>query len=354
MEHLEQFGTGKMEVLMRTRNGFNLASSSHTNALPNDSMEVEQQSTINVIDAKRNGSLESGVETRKTADDEREVGHAAPLANNIIDLISNDVNCDFDSDVNESNPAYLEQLAGAYNNATFQDILLSVVTKPPENVDDVIKQLLHGSAAGTIKEAITMTMDTNWTGWVNDVIVNEFQDLMRARQRALNNNLQNHNQFYKCYFAHSFLKDRLTKTAEGSNHSTLHRQRKIFDMDRAFFPMHINNNHWALVLADIQKKKIFWIDSFNSHRLNECTRLIKKYLEAISKEKNLEFNSKEWKTKSLKVHQQSDEFNCGVYILLYEVMLSMDYWPEDFQPIQLLEFRKKIATSILAGSFLNK
>ncbi len=254
-----------------------------------------------------------------------------------------------------------------YEDATFEEIFLSVSTKPNKSVleeANKIKEILRNTKNGyhtntkqhDIYSAVDHLLCAEAQQWLNDCAINEFQDLMWARQNALAAKSKPPNKFTKCYFANSFIITGLLNPAQTTTAGTFKKCAKIFEMDRAFFPVH-DANHWCLVVVDFKTKTILWVDSFNSQRLNKFTRTVKWFLEAISKENSLSFHSTEWKTTSLQVPQQQDSINCGVYLLLYEIMLSMDYWPtqqDNLTSTQLTELREKFAASLLCKSFLAK
>ena len=127
----------------------------------------------------------------------------------------------------------------------------------------------------------------------------------------------------------------------------------IFKLDKIFFPCNINNNHWCLVVAFMQEKRIQFYDSSGRDGMN--------YLEGIMNYLKDEWRAKKdsqlpesdrWKlvNNTDDTPQQENDFDYGVFICMFAEILSYGR-PLSFSQhdVTRLRCRERIALSIMNG-----
>lgn len=123
----------------------------------------------------------------------------------------------------------------------------------------------------------------NYGKWLCDEPVNFYMEMLNDRERMLCMKDPNRP---KCRFFNTFFLYKLRETRGGTTGPTYDYSQvrswtvaksdsygPIWNMDRVFFPVHVNNNHWALVVVNITEKKLCWYDSNGSKRTDFMTDL---------------------------------------------------------------------------------
>ncbi|KAM9844564.1 sentrin-specific protease 5-like isoform 2-T3 [Aulostomus maculatus] len=177
----------------------------------------------------------------------------------------------------------------------------------------------------------TLTLDDLSTladqNWLNDQVMNMYGELIMDCGQ------------HKVHFLNSFFHRQLmTKGYEGVKRWT--KQVDLFSKNLLLVPIHLEV-HWCLVTADIVKKKICLYDS-QGNALQKVARNILKYLMAEAKEKQQTAFEDGW-TASFdeKVPQQTNENDCGVFVLEYSRCLALAQ-PLQFSQEDIPKIRKRI------------
>jgi Ulp1 family protease len=109
----------------------------------------------------------------------------------------------------------------------------------------------------------------------------------------------------------------------------------IFDFKIIYLPANINNNHWILIVIDVEKRKIFGFDSSNKHETNS-NNMVHKYCGYIKQfilddlirktdYTNIQKETtNEWHIDHnyLPNNQQNNGYDCGVFVCLNAVFCS--------------------------------
>lgn len=91
--------------------------------------------------------------------------------------------------------------------------------------------------------------------WVNDEIINFYTNMIRERNEQL--------QISKIYIFSTFFYKLLMKNDE-YNHSRVEgwvRKVDLFEMDKVMFPIHVNTDHWVLVVVNFKQNRWEFYDS---------------------------------------------------------------------------------------------
>ncbi|CAL9688935.1 unnamed protein product [Knipowitschia caucasica] len=159
----------------------------------------------------------------------------------------------------------------------------------------------------------TLTLDDLSTlaseSWINDQVINMYGDLIMDCGNS------------KVHFLNSFFhKKLLSRGYEGVKRWT--KQVDLFSQHLILVPVHIEV-HWCLVAADIIRKKVCLYDS-QRIGLQKVAWNILKYLMKEAKEKKQTAFEDGWTVSMMeKIPQQTNENDCGVFILEYSRCLAL-------------------------------
>ncbi|XP_005752555.1 sentrin-specific protease 5 isoform X2 [Pundamilia nyererei] len=177
----------------------------------------------------------------------------------------------------------------------------------------------------------TLTLDDLLTladqNWLNDQVMNMYGELIMDSSQQ------------KVHFLNSFFHRQLmTKGYDGVKRWT--KQVDLFSKRLLLVPIHLEV-HWCLVTADIVQKKICLYDS-QGNGLQKVGRNILKYLMTEAKEKKQTAFESGWTVAfDEKVPQQTNENDCGVFVLEYSRCLALTR-PLHFSQKDIPKIRKRI------------
>ncbi|TMS09708.1 Sentrin-specific protease 5 [Larimichthys crocea] len=177
----------------------------------------------------------------------------------------------------------------------------------------------------------TLTLDDLSTladqNWLNDQVMNMYGELIMESAH------------HKVHFLNSFFHRQLmTKGYDGVKRWT--KQVDLFSKGLLLVPIHLEV-HWCLVTADVVKKKICLYDS-QGNALLKVARNILKYLMTEAKEKKQTAFESGWALSfDEKSPQQTNENDCGVFVLEYSRCLALEK-PLQFSQKDIPKIRKRI------------
>eukprot|EP01038_Epipyxis_sp_PR26KG_P015741 gene15741-21309_t len=189
--------------------------------------------------------------------------------------------------------------------------------------------------------------------WVNDEVINFYMCMLQARDGKL---CRNYPSRVPSYFFNSHFITKLLICDHGYTYKNVKRWSNIFDIfavDKIFFPVHINESHWAMAVVYMRKKRICYYDSLSCdgrQYLEGLMQWIKD--EGTHKKGGMVVDESEWELSQEEpnVPQQKNGFDCGVFSLLCADFISDDL-PLRYSQIHMKQFRVKTAAAILRGEF---
>ena len=180
--------------------------------------------------------------------------------------------------------------------------------------------------------------------WLNDEVINLYMTMIQDRS-------------HKCYAFNSFF---ITCLSNGKN--KLYDYNKVQKWTRGkyvlehyekiFFPVNINNAHWALIVIHVIQQEIHYYDSNYTSTGKIFLDFIFKWLADEVKDKKLSINTSkdEWLLLDDKdltnVPKQDNSYDCGVFTLVAADFISQNK-PLSYSQKEMTEYRKKILTEIL-------
>ncbi|XP_023260817.1 sentrin-specific protease 5-like isoform X1 [Seriola lalandi dorsalis] len=214
-------------------------------------------------------------------------------------------------------------------NSDFSDrknIIFSEVTKYRTAIVQKLVpsfQVVYKKHTLTLDDLLTLA-DQNW---LNDQVMNMYGELIVESAS------------HKVHFLNSFFHRQLmTKGYDGVKRWT--KQVDLFSKSLLLVPIHLEV-HWCLVTADFVKKKICLYDS-QGNALQKVARNILKYLMTEAKEKQQTAFENGWAVSfDEKIPQQTNENDCGVFVLEYSRCLALAK-PLQFSQEDIPKIRKRI------------
>ncbi|RVE61437.1 hypothetical protein OJAV_G00170940 [Oryzias javanicus] len=175
----------------------------------------------------------------------------------------------------------------------------------------------------TLEDLLTLA-DQNW---LNDQVMNMYGELIMEASH------------HKVHFLNSFFHRQLmTKGYEGVKRWT--KKVNLFSKSILLVPVHLEV-HWCLVTADVASKKICLYDS-QGNALQKVARNILKYLITEAKAKQQSAYESGWTVSfDEKIPQQTNENDCGVFVLEYSRCLALSR-PFQFTQKDIPKIRKRI------------
>ncbi|XP_055480861.1 sentrin-specific protease 2 [Psammomys obesus] len=180
--------------------------------------------------------------------------------------------------------------------------------------------------------------------WLNDEVINFYMNLLMERSKK---------QGYPALHAFStFFYPKL----KSGGYQAVKRWTKgvnLFEQELVLVPIH-RKVHWSLVVMDLRKKCLKYLDSMGQKGHRICEILLQ-YLQDESKTKrNTDLNLLEWTHYSMKPHEIPQQLNgsdCGMFTCKYADYISRDK-PITFTQHQMPVFRKKMVWEILHQQLL--
>ncbi|KAM9582807.1 sentrin-specific protease 2 isoform 5-T6 [Trichechus inunguis] len=180
--------------------------------------------------------------------------------------------------------------------------------------------------------------------WLNDEVINFYMNLLVERNKK---------QGYPAL--HAFSTFFYPKLRSGG-YQAVKRWTKgvnLFEQELILVPIH-RKVHWSLVVIDLRKKCLKYLDSMGQKGHRICEILLQ-YLQDESKTKrNTDVNLSEWTHYSMKPHEIPQQLNgsdCGMFTCKYADYISRDK-PITFTQHQMPVFRKKMVWEILHQQLL--
>lgn len=145
--------------------------------------------------------------------------------------------------------------------------------------------------------------------WLNDEAINRYFSLLLIRaRRGIGKNLIIH---------HSFLSRKFASLSEKGKLRWVRKTKNTFctttvnDAELVLVPIHVENNHWILLTADLQRKQLRVLDSL-------CGRVSESVVEGVIQWLRMLYPAETWFTFPNVVFGdlgvQRDGYNCGVFM----------------------------------------
>lgn len=143
-------------------------------------------------------------------------------------------------------------------------------------------------------------------------------------------------------------------TPPGKRHDLVKRWTRNLDTtnkkSKIFVPVNSDNNHWYMIMIDLENKKVLSMDSLRIDREDAREEMLG-WIEAEHKAKRKPFEISEWTHAMKKVPKQNNGYDCGPFACLYAAFMSNDK-NLTFLQGDIPKMRRRIAWSILNTTLL--
>ncbi|XP_027731057.1 sentrin-specific protease 2 isoform X3 [Vombatus ursinus] len=226
--------------------------------------------------------------------------------------------------------------------------------EPPELTEDMEKEINSALGCGPQDEILSSAFKLRITrgdihtlknyNWLNDEIINFYMNLLVERNKKQG-----------LPMLHAFSTFFFPKLSTGG-YQAVKRWTKgvdLFEQELILVPIH-RRIHWSLVVIDVRKKTIRYLDSMGQKGHRICSLMLR-YLQDESKTKrNKELDPAEWTLESVKAYEIPQQLNgsdCGMFTCKYADYLSQDK-PITFTQNEMPHFRKRMVWEILHQQLL--
>lgn len=279
--------------------------------------EAEQNFTVDVTVTTANNTEDNSLKIECSCEE---------LSKNVREYL-----CDFHKKYGSFIPLEKSDIFGHLKekfNKDFKDRKIMILEIIIEEMAKIVNTILcyevkYKKHRLTLDDLSTLANDN----WLNDQVINMYGELIMESSD------------YKVHFLNSFFHRQLmTKGYEGVKRWT--KQIDLFSKNLLLVPVHLEV-HWCLVTADFLKKTVCVYDS-QGIGLQKVARNIVKYLSKEAQEKKHPAFEMGW-TVLLKeeIPQQSNENDCGVFVLEYSRCLALGE-PLLFEQRDAPKIRKRI------------
>lgn len=223
---------------------------------------------------------------------------------------------------------------------------------------------------------------------LNDNVINVYMDMLNDREDYISVLDTNYRKSYCCssLFMTQLCGEPLKSFSEpitSTNIAKWTAKMEWFKYEKILLPVYIRDDvHWALIEVDMANRQILWFDSLGGSHYNAYTNTLKNFLldeeERINEEERIKPNNQSSSNHAIetsnilsataltanndpcktthawhiarptRVPRQSNGHDCGVFAIAY-ALCEMDNRELGFTEMNLIEFRKKIAHSLLMG-----
>ena len=133
--------------------------------------------------------------------------------------------------------------------------------------------------------------------------------------------------------------------------------KNIFEQERIFFPISINNSHWALVVAFMDEKRIQYYDSLKWNGTKYLKGILQYLQDDYKRQFRSDMDTSEWRlvlctedTPQQGAYNKNNAWDCGVFVCLFADFIAMDCDPIfDYDEASINKCRERIALSIMDG-----
>ena len=172
--------------------------------------------------------------------------------------------------------------------------------------------------------------------WLNDVVIHSYLALLAHS--------------YDAYVLPSFLGIRWQQSTPFVTREWMYTRVQMARHRWILMPLHVNGNHWALLVADVAAGTVGIADSVTSE--STCTTFLALFKRYMAARAELTSELAEWTDTQYDMPQQQDTSSCGVLCLMAAEALLQSVPLSAVQPASAQLYRKYIQTRLIMNSRL--
>jgi hypothetical protein len=199
--------------------------------------------------------------------------------------------------------------------------------------------------------------------WLNDVVINVYLQLLIQQDDQIRQFADDDRDPSFCFDSHFYNNlvqmhhadlsvQNVYDYSKAEKWSQKTPTKKLFDLHRLFIPINYTEDHWACAVVDFEKRSIKYLNSYGTHDGTET--ILQNLLRFLSDEHRKERNSKlpdSWRIENdIRVPQQENSYDCGVYCCAFVDLLLNGHPLDVVTPTDIDVYRERIALALIRGS----
>ncbi|XBI35368.1 hypothetical protein VPH35_121062 [Triticum aestivum] len=122
---------------------------------------------------------------------------------------------------------------------------------------------------------------------------------------------------------------------------------EYFRRDKAYFPMHVNDNHWITIMMHTVKEEFQVLDSNSKGAISQRIRNMVATLANSTLESKKFPDVSSWPINEYKKPRQNDGVSCGLFVMWCIKYWDGDRWTHEFDHEEINESRPRIVAEII-------
>lgn len=161
--------------------------------------------------------------------------------------------------------------------------------------------------------------------WLNDEVINVYFQILAGENARFQADPRSSGSVPRIAVFNSFFYSRLCSQGYSAVQRWTRRwKRPLLDLDTVLFPINVGNTHWTLGVIDVAESTVSYLDSMGGRDAAFGTTL-QSYLNAVANDMGRPRRS--WRVTYPRVPQQSNGFDCGVFVCAMAHSLSLGLAP---------------------------
>jgi sentrin-specific protease 1 len=192
--------------------------------------------------------------------------------------------------------------------------------------------------------------------WLNDEVINFYMNMLMERNQEQHKiKVLNNPNAKPSYYFNSFFVSKLYLDHREYDYKSVRRWTKkfnIFDKEKIYFPINLDNTHWTLAIVYITKKEIRYFDSQNGNGTTILKQLLNWVVDEAADKGKTAVQRDEWRlldSMDQDVPQQHNGYDCGVFSIMFADFISDDLPLDRDLQNDMEHFRMMIAIAITRG-----
>jgi Ulp1 family protease len=177
-----------------------------------------------------------------------------------------------------------------------------------------------------------VTLDNS--NWLNDAVMHAYLALLMSEQR---------NSTDKLYVLPAFL---AAKWESGRFGDWLYAKAQLNRYSWILMPVNVGNSHWVLIVGDVRRGRLGFIDSMESEAYSIYVKYWKAYV-AVRSSKVGELG--DWRAVTYNCSQQTDSYSCGILCLMDAEAVIRHIDLSEVKPSLATYYRRYVTTRLVTA-----
>mmetsp|Transcript_25488 Transcript_25488/g.42539 ORF Transcript_25488/g.42539 Transcript_25488/m.42539 type:complete len:449 (+) Transcript_25488:85-1431(+) len=191
--------------------------------------------------------------------------------------------------------------------------------------------------------------------WLNDEVVNFYMEMLKERDGELcaAQPGRRDSHYFSSFFLDRLMDQKLTRKYTYSQVKRWTKKFDVFEKEKIFMPVNLNNTHWTMAVVFVQRKEIHYYDSMSGCGNRWLEAVLHWLQDEADTKKGQVLEAAEWTLldggpSAAAVPQQQNGSDCGVFSIMCADFLSDDL-PLAYSQQHMRDIRLKIGTDIMRG-----